>query len=231
MMHHAGSVLPSWTTNESYSKPPTPPPPEDDHLGHYVSHVQVPAAKPETSSEYEQGQWNEQEPVANIEALEAKRRAAVREREREQAAKERHRILLAEKREAEIKRREALGRAVLETEERRAQRMIAEAKEKEQRREASIREIEEEEKSKAEEKRRQYEVRGCFPDSRLPEVTVGSAWFNTSMQIERKREHALQALEMNRLREEEAQRIKRESILKKRAEMERVRDETERVSF
>lgn len=203
-MHHAGSVLPSWTTNESYSKPPTPPPPEDDHLGHYVSHVQVPAAKPETSSEYEQGQWNEQEPVANIEALEAKRRAAVREREREQAAKERHRILLAEKREAEIKRREALGRAVLETEERRAQRMIAEAKEKEQRREASIREIEEEEKSKAEEKRRQYE-------------------------IERKREHALQALEMNRLREEEAQRIKRESILKKRAEMERVRDETERL--
>jgi len=138
------------------------------------------------------------------EALEEKRRKALREREREISAKQRQRELLAQRRDMELKKRiedEAL-RKLQETA--RLDEMQRDDMDKERRREDNRQRNEDHQRSEDDERRR-------------------------LAQIEKKREQTLRTIELQRLREEESQRLKREVILKKRKEMERVRDQAERT--
>ena len=126
-----------------------------------------------------------------------------REREREAAARQRHNELISERREQEIKRKLLLERTREEQEMQQLNQSKIVIDAREQRRLETIRKREDEEREKERERRKKA-------------------------QVESKREQNLRVLEMQRLREEEIQRATRESILAKRREMERVRDEAER---
>jgi hypothetical protein len=119
------------------------------------------------------------------EALEEKRRRVLREKEREAAAKSRHRELMNQKREMELKKKNEEDQIKREQEAFRLEQQSREEREKEERRVQNMQMLEEKVRKEEEERRRM-------------------------LQIERKRDHALRLIEMQRLREEEAQRIKRE---------------------
>ena len=188
---------------DSY-KPPTPPMPMDhgDPDGPRHAHVAVPASVRSNSSISRMA--DAMNSAVTQEELEEKRRRALREREREMAAKQRQRELLAQRREMELKKRLQDEQMKREQEAQRLDALQKEDMERDDRRKERMESMEEE-RLRAEEERRR----------------LGA--------IEKKREQTLRAIEMQRMREEEAQRIKREAILKKRKEMERLRDQAERI--
>lgn len=138
------------------------------------------------------------------EALEEKRRKALREKERETAARLRQRELMNQKRDMELKKRIEDEKVRREQEAARLEATRREEEDREKKRLHNQQELDDKARRENEERRR-------------------------LTQVEKKREQALRQIEMQRLREEEAQRIKRELILRKRKEMERVRDEAERM--
>ena len=200
--------------NSRYSfKPPTPPLPDEGTKTtfpavfsanySYASSMNSPGRGEFSPSTSQMGQ-TAMPTVMSQDALEERRRRALKEKERELAARQRQRELLSQKRENELKKKNEEEQLQREKEALRLEAIERENYEKEQRRQESIKNAELKSKQEEEERRR-------------------------LALVEKKREQALRMVEMQRLREEEAQRIKREQILKKRKEMERIRDEAERM--
>ena len=191
---------------DSY-KPPTPPmehqQPGSPLENRHVHKAPQPPASVRSSSSLSRMAESMNKAVSQ-EELEEKRRRALREREREVAAKQRQRELLAQRREMELKKRVQDEQMKREQEAQRIELLQKDDIERETRRRENMQAMEDERLREEEERRK-----------------LG--------QIEKKREQTLRAIEMQRMREEEAQRIKREAILKKRKEMERVRDQAERM--